>query len=51
MYVMDSDGARVRRLATGVEPTWSSDGRRIAFTSDLSSHSDIHAVNAGGGRS
>ena len=33
----------------GVEPTWSSDGKRIAFTSDVSSHSDIYAVSAGGG--
>ena len=35
--------------ATGIEPTWSSDGKRIAFTSDPTSHSDIFAVNASGG--
>ena len=42
---MDADGGNVRRIATGVEPTWSSDGRRIAFTRETSPP-DIYVVNA-----
>ena len=49
VYVMDADGGNVRRVATGIEPTWSSDGKRIEFTSDTTNHSDIHVVNASGG--
>ena len=49
VYVMDADGSHVRRIAKGMEPTWSSDGKRIAFTSDLTSHSDIDVVSAAGG--
>jgi Tol biopolymer transport system component len=31
VYVMSSGGCCVRRLASGVEPEWSPDGRRITF--------------------
>jgi Tol biopolymer transport system component/protocatechuate 3,4-dioxygenase beta subunit len=48
IYVMNADGGDVRRLtnqpARDREPTWSPDGRRIAFIRD----GNIHVMNADG---
>jgi len=34
VYVVRADGRRKRRLAVGQNPSWSSDGRRLAFIDD-----------------
>ena len=56
VYVMDEDGSNVVRLTQGSEselifgPTWSPDGRRIAFWSirDTSDRFDIYVMDADG---
>jgi Tol biopolymer transport system component len=54
IYVMDEDGANVRRLTTlpGNDhwpPTWSPDGNNIAFTSDgCSDNWEIYTMRADG---
>jgi len=48
VYVMDAQGEHVRKLAAGDEPSWSSDGRSIAFTRETNPP-DIWVVNAAGG--
>ena len=55
LYVMNADGSGVTRLtpATGlssaVHPTWSADGRAIAFTCEVASGNlDICVINADG---
>jgi len=55
IYVMNADGTGQTRLtnsrAQDVEPVWSPDGSRIAFTSQLTvvgGYSDIYVMNADG---
>jgi TolB protein len=55
IYVMRADGTGIRRLthvgAVSSFPTWSPDGKRIAFVSDaLDGRSQIYAVAPGGGK-
>jgi TolB protein len=57
LYVVDADGGHLRRLTTSLaneaSPTWSPDGKRIAFVSDRSNRDDhefeLYVVDAGGG--
>lgn len=57
IYVLDADGSHRRRLtkdeADDSSPTWSPDGKRIAFVSDRSNRNghqyEIYVVDAGGG--
>ena len=57
IYVMDADGGNVQQLTDGperdVNPTWSPDGTRIAFQSDLvmppDGDWDIYVMDADGG--
>jgi len=53
LYVMDADGANMRRLtygADGWEPCWSPDGKNIAFTSSLQGEPpyEIYVVDSDG---
>jgi Tol biopolymer transport system component len=48
---MNADGSGQQRLArSGSQPTWSPDGRKIAFVSkrDRNWNSDIYVMNADG---
>lgn len=55
LYAMDTDGRNARRLTPGlrdskVEPAWSPDGRRIAFSTNWSKRrAELYVVEAGGG--
>jgi TolB protein len=57
IYVVEADGANPRRLTKekgeDASPTWSPDGRRIAFVSDVTNREDheneIYVVDANGG--
>jgi len=51
IYLMNVDGTRVMQLTNGgasMDPTWSPDGRRIAFTRGTQFGSDIHLMDADG---
>jgi len=52
IYSMDSNGVGVTRLtnnsASDIEPAWSPDGTKIAFTSSRSGNSDIWIMNGDG---
>lgn len=54
IYVMNADGTDVRRLTSGaeknVDPTWSPDGTRIAFSSNRAADGKFHiyVMNADG---
>lgn len=52
LYIMDADGANVRRLTNhpGIDttPTWSPQGHQIAFTSDRTGSPQIYVVGVDG---
>lgn len=52
IYVMDANGSAVVRLTNdpsdNVTPTWSPDGRRIAFSSVRDGNYELYAMNADG---
>ena len=52
IYVMDADGASVTRLTDhpefDVNPAWSPDGRRIAFSSGRDGNAEVYVMNADG---
>ena len=45
---MNADGSKARRLAAGTQPSWSRDGRRIAFTNETAGRSAIYVVGSDG---
>lgn len=45
---MNIDGTGVTRLTSGLYPTFSPDGKKIAFTSSRSGNSEIYVMNADG---
>ena len=59
IYVMDTDGKNLRRLTHNPldewEPSWSPDGKRIAFTASedriVDQHPQIYVMDADGGES
>jgi Tol biopolymer transport system component len=52
IYVMDSDGGDVRQLTThsadDSEPSWSPDGRKIAFLSEKNGQDEIYLMDSDG---
>ena len=52
IYLMDEDGANVRRLtnnlAADADPAWSPDGTRLAFVSDRDGRPGVYVMNADG---
>ena len=52
IYVMDDDGASVRRLTNDLgsdhHPSWSPDGTRLAFVSNRGGHNAVYLMNADG---
>jgi dipeptidyl aminopeptidase/acylaminoacyl peptidase len=48
LWIVDSDGARVRELTNGnwrdSQPVWSPDGKRIAFMSDRDGTNQLHVL-------
>jgi TolB protein len=52
LYVMNADGSGQKRLARissyGVPPTWSADGRRLAFVRGHGPNAEIYVVNSDG---
>ena len=50
---MDADGSNLRRLtnhsADDYSPSWSADGRSIAFTSERDGNREIYVMDADGG--
>ena len=52
IYTMNADGSNVQRLTNNnvidFFPSWSPDGRKIAFTSDRNGNMEIYVMNADG---
>ena len=52
LYVMDADGGNQQRLTENPhedwEPSWSPDGKRIAFVSDRDGNAEIYVMDANG---
>ncbi len=53
IYVMDADGGNEQRLTENAvyegQPSWSRDGKRIAFVSDRDGNTEIYVMDADGG--
>ena len=48
IYVATADGSQIRRLAKGARPTWSPDGRWIAFNAPNGKVSDLRVIGVDG---
>ena len=52
IYVINADGSGITRLidhpASDTFPEWSTDGRKLAFTSDRDGNDNIYIMNADG---
>jgi dipeptidyl aminopeptidase/acylaminoacyl peptidase len=52
IYVMNADGSEQKRLtnnpASGMDPSWSPDGKKIAFVSYRDGNPEIYVMNADG---
>jgi TolB protein len=48
LYVMNADGSHVRRIASGMEPDWSPDGKSLLLLTGFAG--DIGRVSVAGGR-
>ena len=52
IYVMNADGSGLIRLTFqpghDYQPSWSPDGKRIAFTAEYANNRDIYLMNADG---
>ncbi|MGH7858845.1 MAG: TolB family protein, partial [Candidatus Binatia bacterium] len=48
VWVMQADGSNKRRLAVGGSPTWSPDGRLIAYVGGPTGDAEIYVMNADG---
>ena len=48
IYIMDTDGSNIVRVATGSEPCWSPDGYKIAFSHSVGHNMDIYTINIDG---
>jgi TolB protein len=49
IHVVNADGSGRRRLTQrGVQPRWSSDGRKIGFTSSRDGNLEVYVMNADG---
>jgi Tol biopolymer transport system component len=46
--VVEVDTDQIRRLASGIDPTWSPDGSTIAFSALVDRQADIWLINADG---
>ena len=53
IYVMDADGGNQRNLSNNLgddrQPSWSPDGKRIAFMSEREGNQQIYVMNTDGG--
>ena len=48
VYVARADGSQIRRLARGARPTWSPDGRWIAFNAPNGNFSELRVIRVDG---
>ena len=48
IYVVEVETGQIRRLASGIDPTWSPDGSTIAFSALVDRQADIWLINADG---
>ena len=48
LYVINPDGSGLAKVAQGSLPSWSPDGRRVAFVSGTGTSRDIFAISADG---
>ena len=48
IYSVDADGKNVRKIADGLCPSWSPDGKRIVFSSKRDDNWDIYTIDADG---